>query len=84
MLRSYDKDTKQEELYYNIYKNQTYSYVVNQKKKYSKLNNAKMSINKVLDIMDKFIDPSDPDLDKPNSIHAYQTAEKIREEYPYN
>ena len=47
MLRSYDKDTKQEELYYNIYKNQTYSYVVNQKKKYSKLNNESKCRNDI-------------------------------------
>jgi inositol oxygenase len=32
--------------------------------------------------LDKFIDPSDPDLDLPNSIHAYQTAERIRKKYP--
>ena len=33
-------------------------------------------------MMDDFIDPSDPDLDVPNSIHAYQTAERIRKKYP--
>ena len=31
---------------------------------------------------DNFIDPSDPDVDLPNSIHAYQTAERIRKKYP--
>jgi inositol oxygenase len=33
-------------------------------------------------MMDDFIDPSDPDLDVPNSIHAYQTAERIRKKHP--
>ena len=34
--------------------------------------------------MDNFIDPSDPDLSVENSIHAYQTAERIRKKYPDN
>ena len=33
-------------------------------------------------MMDNFIDPDDPDLDVPNSIHAYQTAERARKRYP--
>jgi len=33
-------------------------------------------------MMDDFIDPSDPDLDVENSIHAYKTAERIRKKYP--
>ena len=33
-------------------------------------------------MLDDFVDPSDPDLDVPNSIHAYQTAERIRKKYP--
>ena len=48
------------------------------------MNNMKMKINDVLKIMDNFIDPSDPDLDEPNSVHAYQTAERIRKELPDN
>ena len=32
-------------------------------------------MNHALQMMDQFIDPSDPDLDEPNSFHAYQTAE---------
>jgi len=37
-----------------------------------------MKIGKALSMLDDFVDPSDPDLDVPNSIHAYQTAERIR------
>ena len=33
-----------------------------------------MTIHKALSLLDSFIDPSDPDVDVPNSIHAYQTA----------
>ena len=46
------------------------------------MNRQKMSIKKALQMMDDFIDPSDPDLDVENSIHAYQTAERIKEKYP--
>ena len=36
-----------------------------------------MTIQKALSLLDDFIDPSDPDLDVENSIHAYQTAERF-------
>ena len=52
------------------------------RKKYSQYDKCKMSIKKALEMMDDFIDPSDPDLDVPNSIHAYQTAERARKRYP--
>jgi inositol oxygenase len=32
--------------------------------------------------MHYYHDPSDPDLDDSNLIHAYQTAERIRKDYP--
>ena len=60
-----------------MHRNQTLEYVIKKKQQYSKLNNCKMSIKKALSMMDEFIDPSDPDLDVENSIHAYQTAERI-------
>jgi len=52
------------------------------KEKYGKLTFGKMDMSIVLEKMDEFIDPSDPDVDEPNSIHAYQTAERIRKKYP--
>ena len=33
-------------------------------------------------MMDAFVDASDPDVDAPNSFHAYQTAERLRKAYP--
>ena len=35
-----------------------------------------------LDKLNDLIDESDPDLDLPNIIHAYQTAESIRLDHP--
>lgn len=84
MLRKYSKNTKQEKLYSEMYQNQLYDYVIQQNNKYSKLNNRRMTIKEALHMMDNFIDPSDPDVEEANSIHAYQTAERIRKEEPEN
>merc|ERR1719376_69366 len=35
-----------------------------------------------LDMLNALVDESDPDLDLPNIVHAFQTAERIREEHP--
>ena len=83
-LRIYKKNTKQHKLYKSMYKNQSYDFVVTKLAKYNKLGRAKFSIKEVLKMMDDFIDPSDPDVDLPNSIHSYQTAERIRKKYPTN
>ena len=63
---------------------QTLDLVRAKRKEYIKLDKKKMTIKKALSLLDAFIDPSDPDLDVPNSIHAYQTAEQIRKKYPDN
>ena len=33
-------------------------------------------------MLNDLVDESDPDLDLPNIVHAFQTAERIREEHP--
>jgi inositol oxygenase len=81
-LRIYEKNTKQFNLYLEMYKNQTIDLVKSKREEYGKLNKAKMTIHEALKMLDSFVDPSDPDLDVPNSIHAYQTAERIRKKYP--
>ena len=37
-----------------------------------------------LEILNELVDESDPDTDLPNIVHAFQTAEKIREHHPDN
>lgn len=83
-LRTYDINTPQYFLYRDMHINQTLDFVIHQKKKYSILDNTRMTIKDALKSLDSFIDPSDPDLDVQNSIHAYQTAERIRKKYPTN
>lgn len=41
-----------------------------------------MTTMECLDALDQLVDESDPDVDFPNSFHAYQTAEAIRKEHP--
>ena len=81
-LRTYELNTPQHKLYSEMYKYQTLNLVKEKRKEYSQLKKKCMSIHSALNMLDDFVDPSDPDLDVPNSIHAYQTAERIRKKYP--
>jgi len=81
-LRIYEKDTPQYHLYREMHINQTLDFVKAKKEEYRKCEKKEMTMNKALSLLDDFIDPSDPDLDVPNSIHAYQTAERIRKKFP--
>jgi inositol oxygenase len=82
-LRQYDKNSSQFIFYKAQHEIQTYDYVCSKLNQY-KLDNTTMTIIQALNLMDDFVDPSDPDLDLPNSVHAYQTAERIRKKYPLN
>jgi inositol oxygenase len=83
-LRTYHVDTPQYYLYRDMHRNQTLDFVLKKKEKYATLNNQTMALEDALSSLDTFIDPSDPDLDEENSIHAYQTAERIRKLHPTN
>ena len=83
-LRNYRNDAPQYDFYKEMHKKQTTDFVTCKLKEYEKLNNCRMKIHQALNMMDEFIDPSDPDMDLPNSIHAYQTAERIRKSHPKN
>tara|TARA_B100001287_G_C22634830_1_gene506991 strand:- start:588 stop:1298 length:711 start_codon:yes stop_codon:yes gene_type:complete len=65
-----------------MYSNQTLDFVNSKKKEYCNFNKKIMNIKTALSLLDNYIDPSDPDLDVPNSTHAYMTAERIRKKYP--
>lgn len=83
-LRYYTQDSDQYVFYKNQHKHQTLEKVKELRKKYEKLDNAEFSMTRALRLMDDFVDPSDPDVDLPNSHHAYQTAERIRKTHPNN
>lgn len=45
-------------------------------------NKFKMTIKDALIKLNDLYDESDPDTDLPNIVHAFQTAEKVREAHP--
>ncbi|CAJ0930848.1 unnamed protein product [Ranitomeya imitator] len=49
---------------------------------WSSCTHKKMSVMEALSLLDNLVDESDPDVDFPNSFHAYQTAEGIRKAHP--
>ncbi|ELK24648.1 Inositol oxygenase [Myotis davidii] len=42
----------------------------------------RMAVLEAVDMLDRLVDESDPDVDFPNSFHAFQTAEGIRQAHP--
>ena len=53
-----------------------------QRKEWLSLDHDEMTIMDAITLLDNLVDESDPDIDLPNSVHAFQTAERIREAHP--
>ena len=82
MLRKIEENSPQEEVYKCMHTNQTLNYVLKTKDYVNKLPKNKKSIKGILNELNKFVDPSDPDVNEDNIYHAYETAEMIRKDYP--
>ncbi|KAJ8245631.1 hypothetical protein GJAV_G00272810 [Gymnothorax javanicus] len=71
---------------YNTYKlmhtYQTVDFVKRKHAQWAGCTHAFMTVMECLEGLDQLVDESDPDVDFPNSFHAYQTAEGIRKEHP--
>ncbi|KAF6163152.1 hypothetical protein GIB67_025016 [Kingdonia uniflora] len=52
------------------------------REEYEKLDKVVMSIWECCELLNEFIDESNPDLDEPQIEHLLQTAEAIRRDYP--
>jgi len=65
--------------YHQMHTNQTVDYVKEQHQRWLKFDKIQLSIMDALEMLNKVIDESDPDTDLPNIVHAFQTAERIRE-----
>nr|CAD1822196.1 unnamed protein product [Ananas comosus var. bracteatus] len=86
-FRNYDAESERkktvEEFYRVNHINQTYDFVKKMREeKYGKLNRVEMSIWESIELLNEFVDESDPDLDEPQIEHLLQTAEAIRKDYP--
>ncbi|XP_033128034.1 inositol oxygenase 1 isoform X4 [Brassica rapa] len=71
-----------EEFYKTNHIGQTVDFVRRMREEYGKLNRTEMSIWECCELLNEFIDESDPDLDEPQIEHLLQTAEAIRKDYP--
>ena len=65
-----------------MHSNQTVDFVRRKHQKWLKFNHVEATIMEALEMLNDLVDESDPDIDLPNIIHAFQTAEQIREKHP--
>ncbi|KAI8970670.1 inositol oxygenase [Pilobolus umbonatus] len=68
------------ELYHKNHVRQTVNHVIHMKDHYSQLKNGKMSVWRVLELLDTMIDESDPDTEMSQMMHALQSAEAARKD----
>ncbi|KAL8584952.1 hypothetical protein ACOMHN_043588 [Nucella lapillus] len=61
---------------------QTLDFVRNRMAHWGSLDHDQLTIMDALEKVNSLVDESDPDLDMPNSFHAFQTAEGIRQKHP--
>ncbi|KAL0374447.1 UNVERIFIED_CONTAM: Inositol oxygenase 1 [Sesamum radiatum] len=71
-----------EEFYRKNHTFQTYDFAMAKKEEYGRLNRRVMSIWECCELLNDYVDESDPDLDEPQLEHLLQTAEAIRRDYP--
>ena len=83
--RNYEDSARQAEVsrtYNTMHSKQTLEFVREQHTKWLKFDKGEFTAMEVIEMLDDLIDDSDPDNDLPNSIHDFQTAERIREQWP--
>jgi len=68
--------------YFQQHKTQTVEFVRNMRQKWLAFNHGRLSIIDCLQLLGQMVDESDPDMDDANIVHAYQTAERMREAVP--
>ncbi|EFJ32371.1 hypothetical protein SELMODRAFT_230879 [Selaginella moellendorffii] len=85
-FREYNKESERSsgvESFYKInHTNQTYDFAMEMRKKHLVLDKAVMGIWECCELLNEYVDESDPDLDEPQIEHLLQTAEAIRKDHP--
>jgi len=66
------------EHYRDMRRNQTVSFVRRMEAKWSPLDKGEFSVAEIFDLLEDYVDVSDPDTEHPNKVHMFQTAERIR------
>uniref|UniRef100_A0A2I3HFN5 Inositol oxygenase n=1 Tax=Nomascus leucogenys TaxID=61853 RepID=A0A2I3HFN5_NOMLE len=65
-----------------MHTHQTVDFVRSKHAQFGGFSYKKMTVMEAVDLLDGLVDESDPDVDFPNSFHAFQTAEGIRKAHP--
>jgi len=66
------------DFYKKNHENQTLEYVLKKKAEYSPLQKLKTTLWEAFDRLDTIVDDSDPDTSEAQTVHAFQTAERMR------
>merc|ERR1719245_2878998 len=84
-FRNYEDSKRQDvvqQTYYTMHTHQTVAFGQEQRERWLKFDKGEFSIMEMIVLLDNLVDDSDPDNDLPNSIHDFQTAERIRQQWP--
>lgn len=68
--------------YLKMHTYQTVNFVEQKINQWCQFNKTEMTIMDALNKLNDLVDESDPDVDMPNIVHAFQTAEEIRRVHP--
>ncbi|KAF7284046.1 hypothetical protein GWI33_022665 [Rhynchophorus ferrugineus] len=68
--------------YLDMHTYQTVDFVKSKIEKWCKFDTFKATMKDALIKLNELVDESDPDVDIPNIVHAFQTAERIRKDFP--
>eukprot|EP00467_Chlorarachnion_reptans_P002344 CAMPEP_0114491658 /NCGR_PEP_ID=MMETSP0109-20121206/3128_1 /TAXON_ID=29199 /ORGANISM="Chlorarachnion reptans, Strain CCCM449" /LENGTH=307 /DNA_ID=CAMNT_0001668427 /DNA_START=120 /DNA_END=1043 /DNA_ORIENTATION=- len=84
-FRNYSDNPRLERVrnfYRENHEKQTLEFVLKMEKKYANLGRMEMGVWEALELLDTFVDDSDPDTNLSQMQHALQTAEAVRKKYP--
>lgn len=84
-FRNYEDSARQaivEENYRKQHTLTTVDFVRSMHDKWLSLDHGEFTVEEIIEKLDALVDDSDPDVDIPNSVHDFQTAERIREQWP--
>lgn len=73
-----DKIPEVKRHYENMRKYQSIKYYYRMFEKWTKFDKAELNLYEIFDMLDDYVDCSDPDINIPNRYHAFQTAEAMR------
>uniref|UniRef100_U5ENE7 Inositol oxygenase n=1 Tax=Corethrella appendiculata TaxID=1370023 RepID=U5ENE7_9DIPT len=68
--------------YRKMHLNQTVDFVKSRHEEWLTFDHFTATIREALEKLNDIVDESDPDIDLPNIVHAFQTAERARAEHP--